>query len=94
MAQIRKNGAPDKNTVGNVGDTCIDNITGNKYILESVINISSYEKQSCYYVWKLVSESENNSGSSGETSSTLIDTVTGDSYELEVANGKLVLKEV
>lgn len=90
MAQIRKNGAPDKNTVGNVGDTCIDNITENKYILESVINISSYEKQSCYYVWKLVSEPENNSG---ETSSTLIDTVTGDSYELEVTNGKLVLKE-
>ena len=86
MAQIRKNGAPDKNTVGNVGDTCINNITGNKYILESVINISSYEKQFCYYVWK-------RSGSSGETSSTLIDTVTGDSYELEVTNGKLVLKE-
>lgn len=97
MAQINNNGAPDKNTVGSIGDIYVDNITGNKYKLESIINISSHEKQSCYYVWKLVPEDVANSGSGSGSSgvSTLIDTATGDSYELEVTNGKLklVLKE-
>lgn len=90
MSEIKQNAAPDKNTAGMVGDICIDNLTGNKYKLESVITITGYHKTSTHYDWKLM---EPNSASSGESLKTLIDTETGDTYMLEVTNGKLTLKE-
>lgn len=90
MSEIKQNGAPDKNTAGMIGDICIDNLTGNKYKLESVITITGYHKTSTHYDWKLM---EPNSSSSGESLKTLIDTETGDTYMLEVTNGKLTLKE-
>lgn len=92
MSTFTMNGAPNKDTVGTVGDICIDELTGNRYILKFIMNVSSYNNSYRHYIWEIVRNSGGQS-SSGDGSSTLVDVITGDSYTLEVLNGKLMLRE-
>lgn len=99
MATINKKGAPGIDTVGAIGDICVDLLTGDQYELISKITVHNDENSADkYYVWKKISESsgggEGGGGGSSTTPSIMVDSVSGKSFILEVVNEKLVMKEV
>lgn len=51
---MEMNGAPGKNTVGSVGDICVDTTTNNKYICIGVYEIIADTKIRHEYQWKLI----------------------------------------
>lgn len=53
---MRMNGAPNKNTVGNVGDVCLNTLTNDKYKCMAIYKIESDEKIILEYDWVLMSD--------------------------------------
>ena len=88
MKEIESKGAPNKSTVGAIGDIYTDTISGNKYVLEFIIHVRSYRKAEEQYIWKPVVAST----SEGDAK-TLIDVETGTAYILEVVNGRMTMRE-
>lgn len=54
MAEINKSGAPDKNTVGQLGDIWIDTVTGDRYKLAYISTTTTYDGVIKDYEWELV----------------------------------------
>ena len=54
MAEINKSGAPDKNTVGQLGDICTDINTGKKYKLKYICRMTTYDGDTVEYEWELI----------------------------------------
>lgn len=54
MAVIRKEGIPNKNTVGALGDTYIDTTTGKEYKLSYITTTISYDGTYKEYEWKSI----------------------------------------
>lgn len=54
MAAIRKEGIPNKNTVGALGDTYIDTTTGKEYKLSYIITTATYDGTHKEYEWELI----------------------------------------
>lgn len=52
---MEMNGAPNKNTVGNIGDICLNTITNDKYKCVAIYKIESDEKITLEYDWMLMS---------------------------------------
>lgn len=53
MAEINKSGAPDKNTVGQLGDIYTDINTGKKYKLKYICRTTSFDGDTVDYEWEL-----------------------------------------
>lgn len=70
MANIEMNGAPDRTTVGTLGDTCTNLLTGDKYKLTSISKITGHNTINYFYYWRLVS-GESSSTSSSAVSPTI-----------------------
>lgn len=54
MANIEINGAPDKGTVGDIRDICIDLVTGKKYECVGIYTIADQSGTTIIYDWKPV----------------------------------------
>lgn len=54
MAEINKAGAPDRNTAGQLGDICIDTVTGDRYKLAYISTTTTYDGVTKDYEWELV----------------------------------------
>lgn len=54
MAEINKSGAPDKSTAGQLGDICINTITGDRYKLAYISTTTTYDGVTKDYEWELV----------------------------------------
>lgn len=70
MANIEMNGAPDRTTVGTLGDTCTNLLTGDKYKLTSIAKTTGHNTINYFYDWSLVS-GESSSTSSSAVSPTI-----------------------
>ena len=54
MAEINKSGAPDKNTVGQLGDIYINTNTGDRYKLAYICRTTTYDGVFVEYEWELI----------------------------------------
>lgn len=53
---MKMNGVPGKNTVGNVGDICINTTTNNKYKCTCIYEIIAGTKIRYEYQWELMKD--------------------------------------
>lgn len=75
MAKIEKAGAPNQNTVGNVGDIYVDTITGREFELVSIIGVKTDKDTRYLYEWDLIVEEAG--GGSSEVDKTVKELVEG-----------------
>ena len=54
MAEINKSGAPDKSTVGQLGDIYTDISTGRKYKLKYICRTTTYDGVTVEYEWESI----------------------------------------
>lgn len=54
MAEINKAGAPDRNTAGQLGDICINTVTGDRYKLAYISTTTTYDGMFVEYEWELI----------------------------------------
>lgn len=71
MANIEMNGAPDRTTVGTVGDICTNLLNGAKYKLVSISNITGHKTTDCFYDWRLLDEDESGNHADAAISPTI-----------------------
>lgn len=78
MANIEMNGAPDRTTVGTVGDICTNLLNGAKYKLVSVSTITGHNTTDCFYDWRLLDEDESGNHTNTAVSPTInVDEIDG-----------------
>ena len=53
MAEINKAGAPDRNTAGQLGDICINTVTGDRYKLAYISTTTTHDGVTKEYEWEL-----------------------------------------
>lgn len=85
MAKIEKAGAPNQNTVGNVGDIYVDTITGREFELVSIIGVKTDKDTRYLYEWDLIIEEAG--GGSSESDEIIKQFVEG--TLVEVANEEI-----
>lgn len=56
MAEINKAGIPDKNTVGRLGDICINTVTGDRYKLAYTSTTTTYDGTYTDYEWVFIND--------------------------------------
>ena len=56
MAEINKAGIPDKNTVGRLGDICINTVTGDRYKLAYISTTTTYDGTYTDYEWVFIND--------------------------------------
>ena len=91
VTYLSGNGAPNKKTLGNIGDIYTDLDTGLKYKCVSVYSYTGHNSMTVEYVWK--KEFSINSDDSTEGIH-LVDALTNEEYVLLINNSKLVIAEV
>lgn len=64
MAEIKKKGAPTKDTVGKIHDIYTNTDNGKSYILKFICNVATYHGKEVEYCWSLIVTDNGNNGDS------------------------------
>lgn len=66
MATFAQNYPPNESTVGQIGDICIDSITGRQFKCFAIYTTKTYKGVTVHYDWDEVYPEESGGGSTGD----------------------------